>query len=125
MLQLLPFRFRFRGRTQRLLDLYRCFMAHSGTGLHPTQLSRHTGIGFAEVTRCLDGTPELFVRLPQRPDGITRYRVTSAMAAQSEEDVTRYVLRAARRENFILYALLGMLLCLFIIAALLLTPALA
>ena len=125
MLQILPFRFRFRGRTRRLLDLYRCFTEHPGTGLHPTQLSRHTGIGFAEVTRCLDSTPELFVRLPKRPDGITRYRLTSAMAAQGDEEVARYLARAARRENLILYALLGMLLCLFVIVALLLTPALA
>jgi type II secretory pathway component PulM len=47
------------------------------------------------------------------------------MAAQGEEEVARYLARAARRENLILYALLGMLLCLFVIVALLLTPALA
>ncbi|MFM8353372.1 MAG: hypothetical protein ACKOBM_00525 [Gammaproteobacteria bacterium] len=123
MFQLLPFGFRFRGRTRRLHDLYHCFVDHPGVGLHPTQISRHTGIPLADVTRCLDAAPELFVRLPKRPDGVTRYRLTSSMAARSEAEVVAVIARGARRESLVFYCVMGMILCLFVIIAILVAPA--
>ena len=123
MFGLFPFSFRFHGKIRRLFDLYHCFLEHPGKGLHPTQLSRYTGIGFADVLRLLDATPELFIRLPKR-DGITRYRLTSATAARPPEEVERFLRNQARREVWILAAILIMALCGLLIAAILVGPAL-
>jgi len=123
MFSLLPFSFRFRGKTARLNDIYQAFVDHPGAGLHPTQIARYTGISFAEVTRRLEATPELFVKLPKRPDGVTRYRLTSAMAARSQDEVEDYIAAAARKETLMLYALGTMLVCLLLIVAILVAPA--
>ena len=123
MFGLFPFTFRFRGKVRRLFDMYRCFLANPGQGLHPTQISRQTGIGFMPVMRLLDRTPELFVRLPKR-DGLTRYRLTSAMAARQPEEVERFLSTQARRETLILYAVGVMVLCALLIIVILVGPAL-
>ena len=123
MFSLLPLRFRFRGRVRRLFDLYCCFLDHPGKGLHPTQISRHTGIAFAEVVALLDRTPELFVRLPKR-DGITRYRLTSTISVRQPEQVERFLTQSARRESLIFYAFFAMLACLLLILVILVGPAL-
>ena len=123
MFNLLPISFRFRGKVRRLFDLYRCFLDHPGKGLHPTQLARHTGIDFANTVRLLERTPELFLRLPKR-DGITRYRLTSAMTAQDPDQVERFLLRNARRESLIFYAFGFMVLCALLIVVMLIGPAL-
>jgi len=96
---------RFRGKTQRLLVIYQCFLDHPRQALHPTQISRHTGLGFAEVNSRLEATPELFVKLPKRKDGITRYRLTSAITAQSPEEVERIIQRNARSESTTLWTI--------------------
>jgi hypothetical protein len=120
---LIPFKFRFRGKLRTLLQIYQCFKEHPATGLHPTQICRHTGIGFATVNRRLDDTPELFVKLPKR-DGITRYRLTSVTTARAPEEVEALLNRLARRESLLLYAYGLMLLCTLAIVALLVRPAL-
>ena len=84
MFGLIPFKFRFRGQVGKLLDIYYC-MLETGSGLHPTQIAKRTGISFAEVARRLDATPELFVKLPRR-EGITRYRITPSASAPITAD---------------------------------------
>ena len=123
MFGLFPFTFRFRGKVRRLFEMYRCFLAHPGKGLHPTQIVRHTGIGFMPVMKMLDRTPELFVRLPKR-DGLTRYRLTSAMAAREPEDVEKFLSNQARRESMILFAVGFMVLCALMIIVIMIGPAL-
>ncbi|MBX3708073.1 MAG: hypothetical protein KF911_15715 [Pseudomonadales bacterium] len=120
---LLPVNFRFRGKVGRLTDIYRCFLDHPGVGLHPTQIARHTGISFAEVNVRLQRTPELFVKLPKRADGITRYRLTSSTAAQSQDDVEAFLASAARKETLVLYSVGAMILCLLLIIVILIGPA--
>ena len=123
MFSLIPLNFRFRGRVRRLFDLYLCFLKHPGKALHPTQVARSTGIAFADTVRLLERTPELFVRLPKR-DGITRYRLTSAMTAREPEQVQQFLLRAARWESLIFYAFAAMVLCALLIVVILVGPAL-
>ena len=123
MFNLLFFKFRFRGKVNRLLDLYDCFRANEHRALHPTQLARLTGHSFAEVNTRLSDTPELFVKLPRRPDGITRYRVTSAMSALPPEEVEAIVKRHARRETWLLYAGGFMFLCVLLIVLSVSLPA--
>ncbi len=122
MFSLLPFHFRFRGKVRRLFELYRCFLAHPGQGLHPAQIARQTGIGLAVVIGLLNATPELFVRLPKR-DGLTRYRLTTAMSARQPEQVQQYLTGQARRESLILYAVGVMVLCTLLIVVILVGPA--
>lgn len=123
MFGIIPISFRFRGKLRRLARIYQCFLDHPATGLHPTQIARHTGIGFAEVNARLEATPELFVKLPKRPDGITRYRLTSTTAARSREEVEKFLINAARKESMILYAFGTMVLCILLIVVILVAPA--
>ena len=122
MFSLLPFSFRFRGKVRRLFELYRCFLAHPGKGLHPAQIARQTGIGLAVVMRLLDATPELFVRLPKR-DGLTRYRLTAATTARQPGQVQQFLADQARRESLIFYAFGVMVLCALLIVVILVGPA--
>lgn len=124
MFGIIPLSFRFRGKLRRLARIYQCFVDHPGAGLHPTQIARHTGIGLAEVSTRLDATPELFVKLPRRPDGITRYRLTTATAARSRDEVEQLLIRAARKESLILYAFASMVGCILLIVVILVAPAL-
>ena len=121
---IIPISFRFRGKLRRLAKIYQCFLDHPAAGLHPTQIARHTGIGFAEVSTRLDATPELFVKLPRRPDGITRYRLTSTTAAKSRQEVEKYLISAARKESLILYAFGTMVIFILLIIVILISPAL-
>ena len=122
MFGILPIGFRFRGKLRRLEDIYYCFLDNPGVGLHPTQIARQTGLGFGEVNIRLQATPELFVRLPKRPDGITRYRLTTSSSVQNPEDIERFLSRAARKESLLLYATATMVLMLLLIVAILVGP---
>ena len=123
MFGIIPIRFRFRGKLRRLARIYQCFLDHPGVGLHPTQIARHTGIGFQEVSARLEATPELFVKLPRRPDGITRYRLTSSTAARSREEVEKFLISAARKESLILYAFGAMVMTILLIVVILVAPS--
>ncbi len=122
MFGIVPIGFRFRGKLRRLEDIYYCFLNNPGVGLHPTQIARQTGLGFGEVNIRLQATPELFVRLPKRADGITRYRLTTSSSAQNPEDIERFLSRAARKESLLLYAAATMVLMLLLIVAILVGP---
>lgn len=116
--------FRFRGRTHRLLALVDCFLQEPDKGLSPTHLARRAGMAIYDTVRLLDQTPELFVQLPGRGDGITRYRLASSVAARGEEGIATFVERHARRESYIYYALLTMALLLAAIVVMAIAPAL-
>lgn len=123
MLGFIPITFRFRGKQRKLEDIYRCFRENPDTGLHPTQISRQTGLGFAEVNTRLEATPELFVKLPKRPDGITRYRLTSTTTVKSDEEVLEFLAAAARKESLLVYAMGAMVMCILLIVVILVGPA--
>ena len=122
MFGIIPISFRFRGKLRRLAQIYRCFVDHPGKAMHPTEIARHTGIGFAEVNARLEATPELFVKLPRRPDGITRYRLTSSTAARTPEEVEKFLISASRRESLVLYAFATMIICLLLIVLTIVAP---
>lgn len=121
MFGIVPFNFRFRGKTRRILDIYYCFLEEENTALHPTQIARRTGISFAEVARRLDATPELFVKLPRR-DGITRYRVTTSASTRTVEENEALLLKYAQRESYLLYAFGTMVLAMLVIVVLTIAP---
>ena len=116
--------FRFRGKTKRLLALVDCFLQKPNEGLSPTYLSRRTGVAIYDVARMLDRTPELFVKLPGRGDGITRYRLASSVAARGEEGIVALIERNARRESWIHSALLAIAVLLLAVMVLTIAPAL-
>ena len=116
------FSFRFRGKTARLLAIYQCFLEHPGVGLHPIQIAKYTGLTLAEATLRLDSTIELFVRLPKRKDGITRYRLTSSTATRSHEEVEKMIMAGAKRETISLYAFGLIVASVFTLAVILALP---
>ena len=122
MFSIIPFQFRFRGKVRRILDIYFCFLDEGNIALHPTQIARKTGISFAEVARRLDATPELFVKLPRRPDGITRYRVTTSASARSPEENQALITKYAQRESWLYYAFVAMVVATLVILVLLIVP---
>lgn len=121
MFGIIPFKFRFRGKVRRILDIYYCFIDEGNVALHPTQIARRTGMSFAEVARRMDATPELFVKLPKR-DGITRYRVTSSASARTPEENEALIVKYAKRESLLLYAFSFMVLIMLLIIVLTIAP---
>ncbi len=119
MLGFIPLSFRFRGKVNQLLDMYQCFVDHPNQALHPNQVARHARLGLHEVNARLQQTPELFVKLPRRPDGLTRYRLTSRTSTLSAEEVEALVVSGARRESWLLYATATLVIGLLLIVALL------
>ncbi len=124
MLGILPYKFRFRGKLRRIALIYKCFRDDPGVGLHPAQVSRRTGMSLAEANMRLESTPELFVRLPRRADGLTRYRLTSATATQTPEEVEKFLIAAARKETLLLYAVGTMVFFVLLIIVILVAPGL-
>ena len=58
-----------------------------------------------DAAKLLESTPELFIKLPGRGDGITRYRLASSVAARSDKQIADLLHRQVRRESGIFYAL--------------------
>ena len=112
--------FRFRGKSGRLLRLVECFLEEPGKGLSPAHLGREAGVPLYDAARMLDQTPELFVKLPGRGDGITRYRLASSVAARGKDGIAELVRRHVRVENWIFFLLAasGVLLALVVLLAL-------
>jgi hypothetical protein len=124
MFGIIPISFRFRGKLRRLAQIYQCFVDQPGKGLHPSQIARHTGIGLAEVNERLQSTPEMFVKLPKRPDGITRYRLTSNMGSRAPEEVEKFLQKESRRESLVLYAFVTMVFFILLIFVIIVAPVL-
>ena len=89
---------KYLGRQERIIDLYEQ-MAARDAPMHPIQLSRETGLDMFEVQRRLEGCPELFVKLPRNPEGLVRWRLTSATAAMQPEAVLNLIRNRARSEQ--------------------------
>ena len=117
------FSFRFRGKNQQILALYRSFLDHPNQGLHPKELSRMTGIPMLDVVARMDKIPELFVKLPGRRDGLTRYRLTTTAAARTVIEIEHLVEQQVRRESWLYYAFIAMILLVFLIAVMAIAPA--
>ena len=97
--------FRFRGKTGRILAIYRSFCDHGERSLHPVQISHATGLDILTVKRTLDQTNDLFMKLPGRGDGITRYALPSSIFAMDPEEVEAFVHRHARMENWVFWTI--------------------
>ena len=102
---LAPWTFRFRGRTGLILAIVDSFLNEPNKGLAPTHIAREAGLPIYDVVRALRRTPELFVKLPGRGDGITRYRLASSVAARGGEQIEALIEKNARRETWLFYGL--------------------
>ena len=120
---LAPWKFRFRGKTARILAIVNSFLDEPNKGLAAVQLARSSGLSIHDTAKLLDTVPELFVKLPRRTDGITRYRLASSVAARGREDIDALVQSHARRESWIFYALVLMAVLLLLLAALAIAPS--
>ena len=121
---LAPWRFRFRGKTHRILALVDCFRKEPNKGLAAVQLARGSALPIHDTAKLLEDTPELFIRLPGRGDGITRYRLASSVAARSDSEIDALVQRHARRESWIFYGLLLIGVLLLVVVSLVMLPTL-
>ena len=121
---LAPWKFRFRGKTGGLLGIVDCFRKEPNKGLAVVQVARASGMPIHDAAKLLEATPELFVKLPGRGDGITRYRLASSVAARSDKQIGDLVQRHARRESGIFYALMLMALLTLVVLAMIVVPSL-
>ena len=121
---LAPWKFRFRGKTGRLLSIVDCFRKEPDKGLAVVQVARASGLPIHDAAKLLESTPELFIKLPGRGDGITRYRLGSSVAARSDKAIENLVQRHARRESWLFYALLLMALLMLVVVAMIIMPSL-
>lgn len=92
-------RLRFCGRVATLRAMCQVFREHPGVGLTASEIAEHGKLGFRDVHQRLLDTPELFVRLPKRPDANVRYRLVSVLASESPEAVDRFIAEATRAET--------------------------
>ncbi|MCY4059976.1 MAG: hypothetical protein OXG44_18485 [Gammaproteobacteria bacterium] len=121
---LAPWKFRFRGKTGRLLSIVDCFRKEPNKGLAVVQVARASALPIHDAAKLLESTPELFIKLPGRGDGITRYRLASSVAARSDKAIGDLVQRHARRESGIFYALMLMGLLVLVVIAMIIVPSL-
>jgi len=121
---LAPWKFRFRGKTGRLLSIVDCFRKEPNKGLAVVQVARGSGLPIHDAAKMLEGTPELFIKLPGRGDGITRFRLASSVSARSDKEIDDLVQRNARRESGIFYALMLMGLLILVVIAMIIVPSL-
>lgn len=121
---LAPWKFRFRGKTGRILSVVDCFRKEPNRGLAVVQVARGSGLPIHDAATVLEGTPELFIKLPGRGDGITRYRLASSVAARGDEEIGDLVRGHARRESWIFYALMLIALLVLVVVALVIMPTL-
>lgn len=96
---------RFRRKTERILLIYDCFCDHEERSLHPSQIARETGLDLLTVVKTLDQVNELFMKLPGRGDGITRYALPSSIYAMAPEEVRALVSRHAHIENWVFWSI--------------------
>lgn len=108
--------FRYLGQQQKIMRIYKCFAQTPRQALHPIEVSRKTGLSLTGVNERLEHTPELFVKIPKRSDGLTRYRLTSPVQAQSEAQVEAHVHRTVRTEQLTLYTVLLMVISMIAVA---------
>ena len=118
-----PWKVRFRGKTGRLLAIVDCFRKEPNKGLAVVQIARAGGLPILDTAKLLEGTPELFVKLPRRRDGVTRFRLASSVAARNDKEIDDLVQRHARREAVILYALVLMGLLTLVVIAMVIVPS--
>ena len=121
---LAPWKFRFRGKTGRILAIVDAFLDEPNKGLGASQIAKSAGMSIHDTAKLLESAAELFMKLPGRGDGITRYRLASSVAARSRDEIETLVQGYARRESWLFYALVLMAVLLFALAALAITPTL-
>ena len=122
---LAPWKFRFRGKTGGLLSIVDCFRKEPNKGLAVVQVARASGMPIHDAAKLLESTPELFIKLPGRGDGITRYRLASSVAARSDKQIADLLQGHVRRESGIFYALLLMALLMLVVVAMIIIPSLS
>ena len=121
---LAPWKFRFRGKAGRILSVVDCFRKEPNKGLAVVLVARSSGLAIQDAATVLEGTPELFVKLPGRGDGITRYRLASSVAVRSDEEIAELVRGHARRESWIFYALMLIVALALAVLVMIVMPAL-
>ena len=109
--------FRFRRKTGRILLIYRCFCEHEQRTLHPMQIVRSTGLDLMTVVETLNATNEIFMKLPGRGDGITRYALPSSVFAMQVEEVEALVQGRARMENWVFWTIWASIITAFAVAS--------
>lgn len=82
-----------------------------------------TGIPMLDAVARMNDTPELFVKLPGRRDGLTRYRLTTTVTARTNKEIEHLVEQQVRRESWLYYAFIAMIFLVFLIAVMAIAPA--
>ena len=70
------------------------------------EISKLSGVHMLDVSNTLNNFPELFMRVPRRSDGLTRYALITSVAAMDEDTVRKMVANCARRETWLYHAIL-------------------
>jgi len=121
---LAPWKFRFRGKTDRILGVVNSFLSEPNKGLAAVEIARAAGLPIHDTAKLLESIPELFIKLPRRGDGVTRYRLASSVAARGRPEIDSLVEKHARRESWIFYALMSIGILLLVLVALAIIPPL-
>jgi hypothetical protein len=92
------------------------FRQHPGESLTAADLAARGGIDFRDVHQRLLDTPELFVRLPKRPNTSPRYRLATALAGSSPAEIAAFIDAASRAESRTAAIVIAAFVLVFVIA---------
>ena len=109
-------RMRFRGRGQTLNAMCTVFREHPGKGLTANEIAEHGGLHFRDVHQRLLDTPELFIRVPSQGDRNVRYRLSSAIASHSPEQVAAFIDEQTRIETRLVRIVVSTFVLIFVTA---------
>jgi len=94
----------------------RVFRERPGVGLTASEIADSGDLEYRDVHQRLLDTPELFVRLPKRPDTNVRYRLVSSLAGRSAEQVDRFIEAETRAETRLAAIVVGAFVAVFFTA---------
>ena len=92
-------RLRFRGHAASLNTLVQTFRDHPQQALGASQLAEYTGLPFTDVFERLRVTPELFSRLPRRPNRNTSYRLTRVVERMDAAATHAFINKKIRQDT--------------------------
>lgn len=113
---------RYRKRKALILEIYEIFVDSPKRLLHPIEISRECGLHMLDVIEILESAPEIFLRLPSTRQSVTKYGLRPSIAVQSQAEIEQFIIKRAKKETYLFYAVVSIVVLVFVVVALSTVP---
>ncbi len=113
---------RYRKHKALILEIYEIFVDSPKRLLHPIEISRECGLHMLDVIEILESAPEIFLRLPSTRQSVTKYGLRPSIAVQSQAEIEQFIARRAKRETYLFFAVVSIVVLVFVVVALSTVP---